>query len=139
MYIFKAYTSKSNWSILIRYFDGELSYHEKPCRREHSSGYYGDPIFAYRDPVYPSVAKISFNRCMTSGRHMAYKIVSVRICIFQSITTLSLMNYFNGWLPLVTWSKVLYGSSNNKMYCYVTTEILLKVVLKRIQFCHVNC
>jgi hypothetical protein len=39
-----------------RYFDGELSYHEKPCRREHSSGYYGDPIFAYRDPVYPSVA-----------------------------------------------------------------------------------
>lgn len=39
-----------------RYFDGELSYHEKPFRHEHSSGYYGDPMFAYRDPVYPSVA-----------------------------------------------------------------------------------
>ncbi|XP_052094977.1 partitioning defective 3 homolog B-like isoform X6 [Mytilus californianus] len=39
-----------------RYFDGELSYHEKPVRYEHSSGYYRDPIFAYRDPVYPSVA-----------------------------------------------------------------------------------
>lgn len=41
-----------------RYFEGQLSYHEKKpyTHHEHSSGYYGDPIFAYRDPVYSSVA-----------------------------------------------------------------------------------